>query len=396
MPREISNSELPKTLAEAFLLPLEPNDGCEFKPASNAKSFFLPNLNVYVKDKLAGVLVQEDNAGVLERVFVSEDATIECTNAEANASFKKGWNLVFTDKTTKIGKVIASSTAPWTFTGDITNPNPDTTPPTVIKTVSTSAVTVDISFSETIKNANIATNYTIFPELAVSAATVAVDGKTVTLTTAPQTKDESYAVLVSSTVTDLAGNPYTPTNDPPFATTFIGTGQVTGELNLVINGLPEGVLADVLVTGPASFSQTVTATTTLSGLSSGTYQFQVKAVKPKSATFSDNGSPSTFSFNATTGGTVNLTYSCTLVTPPDANLDAVLKTATGKETYNCADLAALTTLDASNKAIQNIEGLQYAVGLTNLNLGDNALSSLPENIFDNLTNLTNLILLSMP
>ena len=97
-----------------------------------------------------------------------------------------------------------------------------------------------------------------------------------------------------------------------------------------------------------------------------------------------------FKFTAQQDESVILTYGCSLVTPPDANLDTLLRAFTGKDTYACADLAALTELTASSKSIQNIEGLQYATGLTELFLDNNQLTSLSKSMFDQLTALTHL------
>ena len=47
--------------------------------------------------------------------------------------------------------------------------------------------------------------------------------------------------------------------------------MVTGSLEVRISGLPAGVAASVLVTGPGGFSRTVTATTTIPNLPVGTY-----------------------------------------------------------------------------------------------------------------------------
>jgi Leucine rich repeat/Laminin B (Domain IV) len=163
-------------------------------------------------------------------------------------------------------------------------------------------------------------------------------------------------------------------------------------LEIAIAGLPAGVAANVVVTGPNAFQQTLSTSTTLSlsELTPGTYSFVVNDVKPDSATFSKISGPSDLEFTAQQDESVTLTYGCSLVTPPDANLDTFLKTATNKAAYTCADLAALTELNASRLGIQNLEGLQYAVGLTDLKLTGNGLTNLPENIFNDLTALTSL------
>jgi hypothetical protein len=165
----------------------------------------------------------------------------------------------------------------------------------------------------------------------------------------------------------------------------------TGTLQVNLSGLPAGASGNVSVSGPDGFKQTVTqASSVLASLKSGLYSFTVNPVKPDAATFSDDSSPKSFNFVAGTGGSVTLKYACSAVKPPDANLDAELKAATGKQTYNCADLAKITSLIASTKGIVEIDGIQYATGLTSLDLIGNKISVLPVNVFNKLTQLTGL------
>lgn len=99
----------------------------------------------------------------------------------------------------------------------------DTTGPTLLSSTAKSNTSVDLVFSEAIVGGNVTGNFKIFENLTVTAASVSSDAKTVTLTTSPQTKDTSYAVLVSS-VTDVAGNAFDQQNTNPFATSFSGVG----------------------------------------------------------------------------------------------------------------------------------------------------------------------------
>ena len=62
----------------------------------------------------------------------------------------------------------------------------------------------------------------------------------------------------------------------------------------------------------------------------------------------------------------------------DANLRAVIRDALGKSAFapiTATDMARLTTLDASNRDIRELDGLEFATRLTNLNLQGNPLSS---------------------
>ncbi len=62
----------------------------------------------------------------------------------------------------------------------------------------------------------------------------------------------------------------------------------------------------------------------------------------------------------------------------DANLDAAIRDALGKSRFapiTIADMASLTTLDANNRNIRDLTGLEFATNLTMLNLVDNPLSA---------------------
>jgi Leucine-rich repeat (LRR) protein len=263
----------------------------------------------------------------------------------------------------------------------------DTTRPTVTSVTSTSNSSVNIVFSEAIVGAGTASKFTITPALGVTAASVSSDAKTVTLTTASQTKNTKYTLGVSSSIKDTAGNVVNPI--PATALAFTGRG---GKLTVTVTGLPAGVNPDVVVTEVDTSSQPVTASSVvLDNVGSGTLSFVVKAVKPDAATFSDDSSLKSLNFVAGVGGSVTLKYACSLVTPPDAGLDAEFKAATGKQTYNCADLAKLTSFTAEDKGIAKIDGIQYAIGLTSLDLCcGNPIGNLPAGAFDNLTQLTSL------
>ena len=85
-------------------------------------------------------------------------------------------------------------------------------------------------------------------------------------------------------------------------------------------------------------------------------------------------------------GTVLLWDVSQYVTPvvymPDANLRAVIRDALGKSRFapiTTTNMASLTTLDASNRNIRDLTGLESATNLTELNLVDNRLSSLSIN-----------------
>jgi len=75
-------------------------------------------------------------------------------------------------------------------------------------------------------------------------------------------------------------------------------------------------------------------------------------------------------------------YITPVVYMPDANLRAVIRSALGKLRFapiTTTDIASLTTLDASNRNIRDLTGLESATNLTELDLIDNPLSSLSLN-----------------
>ncbi len=70
-------------------------------------------------------------------------------------------------------------------------------------------------------------------------------------------------------------------------------------------------------------------------------------------------------------------YVTPVVYIPDANLRAVIRDALKKSRFapiTVTDMASLTTLDASNRNIRDLTGLESATNLTELNLTDNPLS----------------------
>lgn len=101
------------------------------------------------------------------------------------------------------GNVIAGNNTA-VFTGSAP---PDITPPTVVSASGVNNTTVDVVFNEKVDSATAQSpaNYSINPALAVSAAALQADGKTVRLTTAAQTGSAQYTVVVSN-VKDISGN----------------------------------------------------------------------------------------------------------------------------------------------------------------------------------------------
>ncbi len=152
----------------------------------------------------------------------------------------------------------------------------DTTPPTVVSTIATNNTSVTVVFSEAIAGGNLATNFS-FPSqtLSVTAASLAADNKTVTLTTSAQSAI-SYALLVGSSLTDLAGNAYNLTLQNTTLTTFQGTNSsitsvaASSDMPIVSGGTQANLSAVVVGTGTFSNAVTWSITSGVGSLSATT------------------------------------------------------------------------------------------------------------------------------
>ena len=89
---------------------------------------------------------------------------------------------------------------------------------------------------------------------------------------------------------------------------------------------------------------------------------------------------------------VSLSVSAVVVNFPDPGLEAAIRDAIGKQTGDIhdIDLIWLTGLDARDRDISNLEGIQRCFNLTELNLEDNAIVDISP-----LIDLANLTYLSM-
>ena len=131
--------------------------------------------------------------------------------------------------------------------------------------------------------------------------------------------------------------------------------------------------------------------TTLAGSDDKTIRLWDVATRETIATFEGHKNTVTdmaFSSYGTTlasgsgDGTILLWDVSQYITPvvyiPDTYLRAVIRDALGKSRFasiTTTDMASLTTLDASNRNIRELEGLEFATNLTELNLVDNPLST---------------------
>ena len=91
--------------------------------------------------------------------------------------------------------------------------------------------------------------------------------------------------------------------------------------------------------------------------------------------------------------TVKGSQACTdPVAIPDANLEQAIRETLGKVSgdLTCADMEGLTELEANERGIDNLEGLQFADNLRGLELDDNTISDI--SVLENLTELRYLFL----
>lgn len=106
-------------------------------------------------------------------------------------------------------------------------------------------------------------------------------------------------------------------SSPPPATGTPSPGTpapvTTGALNIAVTGLPAGANGQVTVTGPASYSRTLTQTETLSNLTAGTYTVAAASVAAGGSTL--QAAPATQSVAVTAGGAASASVAYTAAAP---------------------------------------------------------------------------------
>lgn len=88
-----------------------------------------------------------------------------------------------------------------------------------------------------------------------------------------------------------------------------GTPTLLGSLNVAVEGLPNGTNASIIVNGPNGYLQAVSSTTTLTGLTPGTYTVTADDVESNADIYtpSVSGSPATVAAGATASASVSYT-----------------------------------------------------------------------------------------
>ena len=135
------------------------------------------------------------------------------------------------------------------------------------------------------------------------------------------------------------------------------SGLSTGNLSLIVGGLPSGSSADLVVTGPGGYNQAVTGSQTLTQLTSGTYTVTANSVTvgstvytgtPATQTIAVNGSTAQASILYSTGaGNLSVTING-LGTSRDAAV-----TVTGPDSYS-RNIVASETLTSLTPGIYAI------------------------------------------
>lgn len=112
---------------------------------------------------------------------------------------------------------------------------------------------------------------------AVAASSVAFEGVTYAATVSGSPADVPEGGLATATVA------------------YAATSTAPGSLTVTVDGLPAGVDGDVRVTGPDGYDETLTATTTLTGLEPGVYEVSASDVTDGDDEYASNvsGSPAT-------------------------------------------------------------------------------------------------------
>ncbi len=126
----------------------------------------------------------------------------------------------------------------------------------------------------------------------------------------------TYTIAASN----VANGGFTYGGTPASQTVTLATGEAksatvtyaatTGRLTVNSSGLPSGTSAAITVTGPGSYSQAVTATTTLNNLATGTYTVAASTVSASGSTYTPSAASQTVSVTA--GATASRSVSYTV------------------------------------------------------------------------------------
>lgn len=151
--------------------------------------------------------------------------------------------------------------------------------------------------------------------------------------TIPNLAPGAYSVT-ASTVT-VGSSAYAPTpntqsvtvaeSDTPAAASVTYESSSTG-LTVTIGGLPSGVPADVTVTGPGGFSQTITATQTFANLTPGTYTITANSVSSSGTDYTPDPPSQTALVTIGAVASATVSYSVVVAGALDLRIDGMYLT----------------------------------------------------------------------
>lgn len=142
----------------------------------------------------------------------------------------------------------------------------------------------------------------------------------------------------------------------------------SGRLTVNVSGLVNGTAADVTVSGPGGYAKTLTATTTLTGLTPGNYALSVHDVTGTSYDYTGSANPGTVDVPSGGSATTDVTYHATTVaiTVTVAGLSTgiaadITLTDPNGATHAVSQTVTLTHLPAGGYAIQpnDVDGPHY-------------------------------------
>lgn len=161
-----------------------------------------------------------------------------------------------------------------------------------------------------------------------------------------------------------------------------------GSLQVVVSGLPGGTQANVLVTGPKGYSRTVTATTTLTGLRTGSYDVIPIDVTSGSLGFQNSGSR-TVQVSSLSGATVKVGYS-----------QLAVKLYPGTVVLDAATVKALASVTAGASGDSTLTFSQSTPQIASLEVGDILMvgvsAATPDGFMGKVTTVSGLIVTTAP
>jgi len=210
--------------------------------------------------------------------------------------------------------------APGSYTVTAANVSKDGS--TYAGTVTTSPVTVpagatatvDVSYSAT--TGRLVVNIGGLPSGTNASITVSGPGGFNQTITASTTFDDRQPGTYTITPANVSASGYTYSASGSSATVTAGQSTeaqvnyapIDGKLSVSIAGLPSGTNASVTVSGPGGFNQTITASTTLTGLTPGSYTVAASDVLEEGSRYTGSANPSTVNVVAGQNASASVSY----------------------------------------------------------------------------------------